>query len=301
MSQTELLPISAEYPFASHYLEVKGQKLHYIDQGSGNTILFIHGNPTWSYLWRNIIPYLEKSARCVAVDLIGMGPSDKPDIGYTFQDHVDYISEFIEKLGLKNIVLVGHDWGSAIGLQYALHHTENVKAVAMLEPQALYPCADWSEFSPEEAKELFQKLRDPEHGWSFMRENSAFIEGMTKSIINRPITPEAHNQYREPFKDLETRKPMSVFPNQIPIEGQPSEVIKAIQLRNEWFMETAFPKILFYATPGCTIREPQLDWCRKNLQNLTLYNIGNGYHYLLEENPEAIGQELQRWFQEING
>ena len=110
MSNHENLPIGNDYPFESRFLEVNGQQLHYIDQGSGEPILFLHGNPTWSYMWRNIIPYLQTSARCIAVDLIGMGRSDKSDIGYTFLEHVDYISQFIEKLGLTNVVLVGHDW-----------------------------------------------------------------------------------------------------------------------------------------------------------------------------------------------
>lgn len=161
MSNHENLPIGKDYPFESRFLEVNGQRLHYIDQGSGDPILFLHGNPTWSYMWRNIIPYLQTSARCIAVDLIGMGRSDKSDIGYTFLEHVDYISQFIEKLGLTNVVLVGHDWGMAIGLQYALNHPDQVKAVAMIEPQALYPCPSWAEFTPAEAKELFQTLRDP--------------------------------------------------------------------------------------------------------------------------------------------
>jgi haloalkane dehalogenase len=243
---------------------------------------------------------MEKSARCIAVDLLGMGRSDKPDIGYSFLEHVAYISQLIEKLDLNNIILVGHDWGMAIGLQYAMNHPDKVKGVAMIEPQALYPCADWSEFSPPEAKELFQTLRDPDQGWPFMRDNSVFIEGMTNTIINRKITPEEQDHYREPFREIEKRKPMWRFPNQIPIEGQPDEVVQAIQMRNTWFTATRIPKILFYATPGCTIREPQINWCRTNLQNLTLFHIGKGYHYLLEENPHCIGQELQRWVQQFN-
>lgn len=299
MSNLEASPIGKEYPFESRYMAVHGRRLHYIDHGTGDPVVFLHGNPTWSYTFRNIIPYARRSHRCIAVDLIGMGRSDKPDIGYTFPEHVDYLTEFIGKLGLDNIVLVGHDWGAAIGLHYAMNHPEKVRAAAMIEPQALYPNNDWSDFSPAEARPLFQTLRDPEKGWPFMRDNSVFIEGMTTTIISRPITAEEHEQYREPFRNPEERKPMWVFPNQIPIEGRPNEVVEAVKARNAWFTASPMPKLLFYATPGCSVREPQLAWCRTHLQNLTLFDIGKGFHYLTEENPHAIGQELQRWLRQM--
>ncbi len=292
--------IGKEYPFDSRYMEVNNHRMHYIDQGNGEPVLFLHGNPTWSYTFRNIIPYVQDANRCIAVDLIGMGRSDKPDIAYTFQEHVAYVTLFIEQLELSNIVLVGHDWGMAIGLQYALRHPDKIKAVAMLEPQALYPNRTWSDFSPPEAHSLFQKLRDPKEGWTFMRDNSVFIEGMTSTIINRQLSAEEHEQYRAPFRNPEERKPMWVFPNQIPIEGSPSEVTEAIDARNVWLTSTGIPKLLFHATPGCNVREPQLDWCRNHLHNLTLCDIGKGFHHLTEENPHAIGLALQRWLQQIH-
>ncbi|MBW7475734.1 haloalkane dehalogenase [Paenibacillus oenotherae] len=300
MSTLETQPIGQDYPFESQYRIVNDHRLHYMDQGTGDPVVFLHGNPTWSYTFRNIIPYVQHSNRCIAVDLIGMGRSDKPDIGYTFLEHVDYVTRFIEELGLSDIVLVGHDWGVAIGLQYAMNHRDKVKAVAMIEPQALYPNHAWSDFSPAEAQSLFQTLRDPEKGWPFMRDNSVFIEGMTTTIINRPITAEEHEQYREPFRNPEDRKPMWVFPNQIPIEGHPSEVVEAVMNRNAWFTASPIPKLLIYATPGCTVREPQINWCRTHLHNLTLCDSGKGFHYLTEENPHVIGQELQRWLHQIN-
>ncbi|MCD1261195.1 haloalkane dehalogenase [Paenibacillus athensensis] len=299
MTNPRELPIRADFPFEGRYLEVNGHRLHYIDEGSGDPIVFLHGNPTWSYDWRNIIPYLTTASRCIAVDLIGMGRSDKPDIGYTYVEHVDYITKFIEQLGLSRIVLVGHDWGTAIGLQYAAAHPDNIKAVVMIEPQALTPFADWSAFSPAEAVGLFQTLRDPEQGWPFMRDNSVFIEGMTQTIISRTITPEEHDYFREPFREKSSRKPMWVFPNQLPISGHPAEVVSAVEERNRWFTSTPIPKLLFYATPGCNVREPELAWCRNDLDNLTLHSIGEGFHYLMEENPHEIGQELARWLQNV--
>ncbi|MDF2725360.1 MAG: alpha/beta hydrolase fold protein [Paenibacillus sp.] len=301
MPNAQTKPIESEFPFQAHFLEINGHRLHYIDEGAGTPVLFLHGNPTWSYMYRNLIPYvLEKSMRCVAVDLMGMGRSDKPDIGYTFLEQADYVSRFIDQLGLNDIVIVGHDWGMAIGLQYAANHPDNVRAVAMIEPQALYPCSDWSEFTPAESKGLFQTLRDPENGWAFMRENNVFVEGMPKIIVNRTLTAEEHEYYREPFRDPDSRKPSWVFPNQIPIENTPDEVVQAVQARNQWFTQSPIPKLLFVATPGCTIREPQIQWCVSHLPHLELAHIGQGFHHLVEENPHAIGQKLQQWLHEIN-
>jgi haloalkane dehalogenase len=299
MANLEEQPVGKDYPYASRYLEVNGHRLHYIDQGTGTPVVLLHGNPTWSYMYRNVIPYLDKSTRCIAVDLIGMGRSDKPDNSYTFLEHVDYISRFIGQLGLKDIVIVGHDWGMAIGLHYAMNHPDNVKGVAMIEPQALYPCHDWSAFTPAESAELFQTLRHPETGWPFMRDNNVFVEGMPNIIINRTFTPEEHEYYREPLKDPNKRKPTWVFPNQIPIEGKPADVVQAVEKRNAWFTNSPIPKILFYATPGCTIREPQITWCRDNLQNLELCDTGKGFHHLTEENPHGIGQALHHWLNRI--
>ncbi|MHA7964385.1 haloalkane dehalogenase [Paenibacillus sp. CAU 1782] len=301
MSVAKNETIGTAFPFQSRYMKVNGHQLHYIRQGSdGDPIVFLHGNPTWSYTFRNIIPYVQEQNSCIAVDLIGMGRSDKPNIDYTFLEHVDYVTQFLNQLELANITLVGHDWGAAIGMHYAMNHPDKIKGIAMLEPQALYPNAAWTDFSPPEAASLFQKLRDPEEGWSFMRDNSPFIEGMTSTIINRPISQDEHEHYREPFRNVESRKPMWVFPNQIPIEGHPAEVVDAVKLRNAWLTTSPIPKLLLYASPGCTVREPQPNWCREHLQNLTLFDIGSGFHYLTEENPHAIGRELQRWLHEIS-
>lgn len=300
MPNKDTKTIGKDYPYESRYATVNGHRLHYIDEGSGAPVVFLHGNPTWSYAFRNVIPYAHNSNRCIAVDLIGMGRSDKPNIGYTFLEQVDYVTQFIEQLDLDPFVLVGHDWGAAIGLHYAMNNPSRIKSIVMLEPQALYPNQAWSDFSPPDSHALFQTLRDSELGWPFMRDQSVFIEGMTKTIINRQITIEELEYYREPFRNPEDRKPLWVFPNQIPIEGQPAEVVAAVEARNQWFKASAIPKLLFYATPGCTIREPQLAWCRSHLQNLTLFDIGKGFHHLLEENPHGIGRELQRWLQRMN-
>ncbi|UJF32045.1 haloalkane dehalogenase [Paenibacillus hexagrammi] len=299
MSDLEHTNIGIEFPFEARYQEVNGHRLHYIDEGVGPTILMLHGNPTWSYMYRNIIPYLKDFSRCIAVDLLGMGRSDKPDSLYTFLEHVTYIRQFVDALGLKDFILVGHDWGMAIGLHVAMSHPHPIKGIAMLEPQALYPCPSWSEFTPSESKDLFQTLRNPDMGWTFMRENNVFVEGMPHIIINRSFTQAEHDHYREPFQDPDQRKPSWVFPNQLPIDGTPSEVVQAVEQRNQWLYQTTIPKLLFHASPGCTIREPQIQWCLSHMKNLTLCDIGRGFHHLTEENPHKIGQKLRQWVKEI--
>ncbi|WNS46278.1 haloalkane dehalogenase [Paenibacillus sp. MMS20-IR301] len=291
--------LRTDFPFESHYQEVNGHRLHYIDQGKGDPILFLHGNPTSSYTWRNIIPRLEGYGRCIAVDLMGMGRSDKPGTGYSFLVQAGYIEQFIEKLKLSRLTIVGHDWGAAIGLHYAMRHQDKIRGIALLEPQALRPCADWSEFSPPEAVELFQQLRDPGQGWPFMRDNNVFIEGMLHTVINRKISMEELEHYREPFLDPQTRKPLWVFPNQIPVFGQPSEVVQAVEERNLWFTAAAVPKLLLYADPGCNVREPQVNWCREHLPNLTAQSVGTGFHHLAEEQPQAVIACLSEWLQRM--
>ncbi|MBY0010748.1 haloalkane dehalogenase [Paenibacillus typhae] len=296
MDNLQPLPLQTGFPYTSRHLTVNGLSLHYVDEGEGPAILLLHGNPTWSYMYRNIIPYLQLFARCIAVDLPGMGRSDKPGHGFTLAEHAAYITGFIRQLGLSNPVLVGHDWGMAVGLEYAAANPDNVRAVAMLEPQALYPTRSWEEFTPAESRELFLTLRDPQQGWPFMRDNNMFVEGMPHIIMNRQLSAGEHEYYREPFRNPDDRKPMWVFPNQIPVAGQPPEVVEAVEARNRWFTGSSLPKLLFYAEPGCTIRGPQVDWCRTNLTNLTLCPIGQGFHHLTEENPQLMGLELQRWF-----
>ena len=287
--------ISAAFPFRSNYVEVLGSRMHYIDEGEGDPILFIHGNPTSSYLWRNIIPYVEPYGRAIAVDLIGMGKSDKPDIDYRFVDHARYLESFIEKLDLKNITLVVHDWGSALGFNYAMRHEDNVKGIAFME--AFLMPLTWSEF-PENVKGIFQTIRTPGSGYDLIVNKNFFVEKLLPDAILRNLTQEEMNQYREPFKTVESRKPVLVWPNEIPIDGKPPDVHKIVSDYNLWLQETELPKLFFYANPGGLISASIVDWSTANLKNLQTVDLGQGIHYLQEDHPEAIGKALANWIQE---
>ncbi|WP_287683594.1 MULTISPECIES: haloalkane dehalogenase [unclassified Microcystis] len=287
--------ISADFPFESNFIEVDGFKIHYVDQGSGEPILFLHGNPTSSYLWRNIIPYLTAKGRCLAPDLIGMGKSDKPDIDYLFFDHVKFIEGFIERMNLKNITLVMHDWGSAIGFHYAMSQENNIKGLAFME--FIRPMS-WDDF-PTRAIELFKAFRTPEVGWDLLVNKNAFIEQVLPLSIVRQLSEEEMNRYREPFQKINDRKPIWRWPNEIPIEGEPVAVVKAVETYHAKLLQSDLPKLMFYADPGALISPSMAQWYEQHLKNLKSVNIGAGSHYLQEDNPHLIGAELVNWYNNL--
>ena len=292
MSETRT--ISAEFPYKSHYIEVHGSKLHYVDEGSGDPILFLHGNPTSSYLWRNILPAVTPVGRGIALDLIGMGKSDKPDIEYRFFDHVTYVEGFIELMGLKNITLVIHDWGSALGFHYAMRHENNMKGLAFMEA-IMAPAPSWEVF-PAEARDLFKAFRTPEVGWNLIVEQNIFIEKFLPSGVVRALTEEEMNYYREPFREVKSRKPIWRWPNEISIAGEPKDVTEAVLSYNHKLQESELPKPLFFATPGMLLPAPLVEWSKAHLKNLKTVDVGQGIHFLQEDYPDLIGSELARWY-----
>lgn len=290
-------PIAADFPYAPHYVEVLGSKLHYVEEGTGDPILFLHGNPTSSYLWRNIIPYLRPHGRCIALDLIGMGKSDKPDIEYRFFDHVKYVEGFIERLGLRHITLVLHDWGSALGFHYAMRNERNVKGLAFMEA-LLMPIPSWDMF-PQDMKQLFQAFRTPDVGWDLIVNKHVFVEQVLPGAIVRKLTEAEMDHYRAPYTDPPSRKPLWRWPNEVPIAGEPADVVAAVEAYNRKLQQSTLPKLLFAATPGAIITAEAVAWCRQNLKNLTVVDIGPGIHFLQEDNPHLIGAELAAWYKTL--
>jgi haloalkane dehalogenase len=290
--------ISAEFPFEPNYAMVRGSRMHYVDEGVGKPVLFLHGNPTSSYLWRNIIPHVLRSSRCIAPDLIGMGKSDKPDIEYGFFDHLAFLEGFIEELRLEDIILVVHDWGSALGFYYAMRHEDNVRGLAFMEA-ILAPVPGWEDW-PEPARRIFQGFRSPDVGWDLIVNRNFFVERILPSSIIRRLSEEEMGHYREPYLDPPSRKPLWRWPNQIPIAGEPADVVEAVTRYAEWLKETNLPKLLFHARPGFLIEEPMVDWCRKNLKNLKAVYTGKGIHFIQEDNPYLIGRELAAWIEGLD-
>lgn len=289
---------ASDFNFPSRHLEVHGSRLHYIDEGSGDPILFLHGNPTSCYLWRNIIPHLVTHGRCIAPDLIGMGKSDKPDIAYRFVDHYRYLESFIEALGLERITLVVHDWGSALGFHYALRHPQNVKALAFME--AILKTVTWSDFSPD-FRSGYRMFRTPLIGWILIGWLNVFIEQILPKATVRTLSTEEMNHYREPFRRIRDRRPLWRWANEIPIDGQPVDVATIVEDYSQFLQDSDLPKLLFHAQPGGLIDTKMLRWCKQRLPNLETIDIGEGIHYLQEDNPGLIGTELARWYQRIDG
>jgi haloalkane dehalogenase len=293
----DMSAIGTAFPFKSHYATVHGSKLHYVDTGGDDrsVVLFLHGNPTSSYLWRNIIPLVAPKARCIAPDLIGFGRSDKPaDLKYRFEDHVRYIEGFIEALGLQRVTLVIHDWGSAIGLDWARRHPDRVAGIAMME--FISPVESWSDW-PEPIRPLFQAFRTLEQGKPLILEQNVFIEQVLPGAVSRGLTPAEMEHYREPFRDPATRQPMLTFPNELPIEGQPADVVARVRGYMDWLAKTDVPKLLFWGTPGILVTPPLVGRLERSWQNLRTIDIGPGLHYLQEDAPDIIGRGIADWME----
>jgi len=289
--------ISAQFRFESKYLDVHGSKMHYVDVGEGDPILFLHGNPTSSYLWRSVIPYLSGHGRCIAPDLIGMGKSDHPNIPYHYDDQYRYLSGFVDALGIgENVTLVLHDWGSGLGFRWAHEHEGSVKGIAFME--AMVRPLTWDRM-PVSARIAIRMMRMPALGWLMASVGNVFVKKMLPDMIHRDLDPAAQTYYASAFPTVSSRKAVRQWPREIPIEGKPSHNAATIGAYAEWLTRTQLPKILFYANPGAAITEPYVAWCQEHLPNLQTVDIGEGLHFIQEDNPDLIGTELSEWYPKL--
>ncbi|MEP1209255.1 MAG: haloalkane dehalogenase [Rhizobiaceae bacterium] len=284
--------ISDAFPFESKFVEVNGQQIHYVEKGEGKPILFLHGNPTSSYLWRNIIPHAAEQGRAIAMDLIGMGKSDQPDLAYRFADHVPFVDGFIEKLGLEDVTLVIHDWGSALGFHYARRNPDNIRGIAFME--GIIRPVKWSDFPPD-FKIGFKLMRTPGIGWLMISGLNSFVNKVLPSAVVRDLTATEMAHYRAPYPTVGSRLPLRQWPCEIPIDGSPADVHKVVEDYSNWLGETEIPMLLFHATPGGTIRAEGVEWCKNTIKNLETVDFGSGIHFLQEDNPHLIGRELSNW------
>lgn len=278
----------------SQFVSIKGSMMHYEDHGSGDPILFLHGMPTSSYVWRHIFPKMSVKARCVAPDLIGMGKSDKPDIAYHVFDHIAYIDAFIEALALKNITLVLHGWGSVIGFDYARRHPDNVKAIAFYEAY-LQPIQEWSQLSLP-VQQLATLLKRPGASYRAIVKQNYFIEKLLPRSVIRPLTESEMEVYRAPFVTEESRKPLWQFLQDLPLGDGPEEVIALMALYSEWLTKTMIPKLMLYAIPGFITTMASVCWARDNLQHLTLSELDESLHMAQESVPDVFAKRLCDWY-----
>jgi len=290
--------ISATFPFESKYIKVKGSNIHYIEEGSGDPIVFLHGNPTSNYLWRNIIPHLSKQGRCIAPDLIGMGKSDKPDIEYGFADSYSYLEAFMEQMDLKNITLVLHDWGSGMGFNYANLHRENIKAIAFME--AMYNAPTMFDM-PLSVKIGLKVLRNPVLGKFMAMNMNMFIKKMLPDMIVRKLTKEELAFYAEPYKTKKSRYPLWRWPQDVPFaDGKPTAATQAVKSWSAWLASSEIPKLCFYVTPGVAIKEKDVKVIRETFKNTEMIHLGEGLHFIQEDYPHEIGEGISKWYDRIN-
>lgn len=289
--------ISAKFPFESNFVEVEGVKIHYIDEGEGDPVLFLHGIPTSCYVWRNIIPPLAKSARCIAPDLVGMGKSDKPKIEYTIFDHIKFIEGFIEKLGLKNITLVLHGWGSVVGFHYAMRHEDNVKAIAFYESH-VRAIEDWDMLSLP-VQQFSMLFDDRNRSYREVVEKNFFIDTVLPTGVLRDLSDEELSYYREPFAEPDDRLPLWQYVQELPLGKERTDVVNLIDEYSKKLRASKMPKLMFFAVPGFITTIDTVSWCRDNLQNLEIIDLGEAMHFAQESNPDAFATNLEQWYQEL--
>lgn len=292
---------AAELPagLVSRTVAVNDSTLHYLEAGAGMPIVFLHGNPTSSFLWRNVIPHVAPRGRCLAVDLIGMGGSGKPPIAYRLVDHIAYIDTFIDALNLDRITFVLHDWGIAIGLHYLSRFPERVRALALMEGH-IHPIARWDDFD-EGGRSTFRALRTEDVGRRMVIDENFFVEMVLQSDVRRTLTAAEMGAYRAPYREPRSREPLWRWANEIPIEGQPADVAAIVRDNQATLAASPIPKLLFHARPGATIGAAEVIWCRENVGNLTVIDLGPGSHFLPEDYPDAIGTGIAGWLATLGG
>lgn len=277
----------------SKFINVYGSKIHYLEQGAGDPILFLHGIPASSYLWRNIIPELSKMAYCVAPDLIGMGESDKPDISYNISDHIKYINGFIEALGLKKITLVLHGMGSMIGFNYAMQHPDNINGIVFYESY-IGDLSDWKKFSLP-IQHLTEMLKN-EIDYQHVAYDEKLIDRIFNSASLRKLSKEELAVYAKPFAKPEHRKPLIQHLKEAPFADVNSSTVQLIADYTRFLENSMFPKLMIYTIPGFITPMATVDWCRHHLNNFKLVDLGEGLHFVPEYNPQAFSQAIANWY-----
>ena len=267
--------------------------MSYVDTGEGSPIVFLHGNPTSSYLWRNIIPQVSGTGRCLAPDLMGMGESaGSPTGSYQFADHSAVLDQWFDDMGLtSDVTLVVHDWGSALGFHWAKRHQDRVKGIVYME--AIVRPVTWEEW-PDAARQVFQGFRSPA-GEDMVLEKNIFVERVLPGSVLRGLTDAEMEVYRRPYLETgESRRPTLTWPREIPIEGEPADMVELVGEYAEWLADSQVPKLFINAEPGAILTGPQRKFCR-TWPNQTEVTV-KGVHFIQEDSPTEIGQAIAEWY-----
>ena len=280
-------------------VEVLGSRMAYVEEGTGDPVVFLHGNPTSSYLWRNVMPHVSDLGRCIAPDLIGMGDSDKlapsgPE-RYRFVEHRRYLDAFLEVVGVSDdVTFVVHDWGSALGFDWANRHRDAVKGLVYME--AIVQTVPWDAW-PDGARGIFEAIRSPA-GEEIILEKNVFVERILPSSIIRDLSDEEMNEYRRPYLEPgESRRPTLTWPREIPLDGEPEDVAAIVSGYSSWLASSEVPKLFVNAEPGSILTGPQRDYCRTwpNQEEVSVAGI----HFIQEDSPDEIGAAIRTWLAQI--
>jgi haloalkane dehalogenase len=291
--------ISPEERYSKSRITVRGLDMAYVEVGTGDPIVFLHGNPTSSYLWRNVMPHLEGKGRLIAPELIGMGDSAKlPDSGpgsYRFVEHREYLDGLLEALNItENVVLVIHDWGSALGFDWARRHADAVRGIAYME--GIVAPFVWDDMRGA-TRAIFEGFRS-DKGEKMILDGNAFVEQVLPGAILRDLTEAEMDVYRRPFASPgEDRRPTLTWPRQIPIEGEPEDVVAIVEDYGRWLAESDVPKLFINAEPGAILIGRQRDFCR-TWPNQTEVTV-KGVHFVQEDSPDEIGHAIAGWLETI--
>ena len=284
---------------SKEFIEIDGKKMAFHQAGEGRSVVFLHGNPTSSYLWRNIIPLVSGNARCIAPDLIGMGDSEKMDEidedSYRFFQHRHYLDGFLDALGLNNkVLLVVHDWGSALGFDWANRNRNRIAGIVYME--AIVRPVFWKEW-PEASVSLFKGFRSSA-GEEMILNKNLFVEAVLPGSILRNLSEEEMEEYRRPFIMPEHRLPTLKWPREIPIDGYPKEVVEVVSAYAEWLTVSEIPKLFIDADPGAILTGELREYCR-SWPNQTEIKV-SGSHFVQEDSPYEIGEAISEWIQDLN-
>ena len=289
--------IAAEDRLPRQRVKILDTEMSYVAMGRGDPIVFLHGNPTSSYLWRNVIPHVSGLGHCLAPDLVGMGQSaPSPDRAYRFSDHARYLDAWFDALALReNVTLVLHDWGSALGFHWASRHPDRVGAIAYMESMVLP--REWEDL-PQARAQFFRDMRS-EKGEHMILDENFFIEVLLPKLVLRPLTDAEKEVYLRPFQTRESRLPTLVWPRELPIGGEPADVVAIVKKYGQWLLESPHPKLFINAEPGSLLIGPSRDFCRRfaNQQEITV----KGLHFIQEDCPDEIGTALARFIRANRG
>ncbi len=290
--------ILVDFPYTYQFVDVLQSKLAYIEHGKGDPILFLHGVPTSSYLWRNVIPYVATVGRCLSLDLIGFGQSGKPDIDYSIQDHLAYLTAFMDKLALEDVTLVMHGWGSVCGFAYAMQNPSRIKKLAFYESH-IRPMLNWNMMALP-VQEFARGLKSIEDLENKILHSDYFMEKMFPIANMRQLSAEEISYYKAPFQSASDRRPLITYMREVPWLGQNMESIDFISHYSEQLVQSSIPKLLMFAIPGFITTIDMVTWAKENLSHLTLCDLGDAMHYAQETNPELMGKILAVWIQSID-